>query len=103
MYCVINVHRPLSANVESILDMIRSIELNSRLKITHLINNSNISYGTTIKDVLNGQDIIEGVSKECGKPIEYISGMGDILSSLPKDLLNKAFPLDIFMRPIWDQ
>jgi hypothetical protein len=102
VYYVINVRRPLSSNEQDIIDMMESIEANSRLGVTHLINNSNISYETTISDILDGQAIVEKISKKIDKPIAYISGMPEVLKSLPVDLRTKAFPLNIFMRPPWE-
>ena len=103
MYYVINVHRPLSNNKQDIIDLLGSIESHSRLGVTHLINNSNLSYETTICDIMEGQPIVEQVSKELNIPIAYISGMPEILKLLPAELRIKAFPLDIFMRPLWEQ
>ncbi len=102
MYYVINVHRPLSGNKQDIIDMLRSIEFRSRLDVTYLVNNSNISHETTICDIMKGQPIVEEVSKELNIPIAYISGMPEILRLLPAELGAKAFPLDIFMRQLWD-
>ncbi|HZJ56691.1 MAG TPA: ATP-binding protein [Clostridia bacterium] len=103
VYYVINIRRPLSNNEQDIMDMLESIETNSRLGVTHLINNSNISYETTIRDLIDGQAVVEGISKVTGKPIAYISGTEEVLMSLPPDLKTKAFPLEIFMTPIWEQ
>lgn len=102
MYYVINVHRPLSSNKQDIMEMLGSIESHSRLKVTHLINNSNISYETTICDIMLGQSVVEGVSKELDIPIAYIAGKPDILKLLPLEFREKAFPLDIFMHPVWE-
>ena len=51
---------------------------------------------------LDGQAIVEKISKKIDKPIAYISGMPEVLKSLPVDLRTKAFPLNIFMRPPWE-
>lgn len=103
MYYVINVHRPLSNNKEDIMDMLASIESHSRLRVTHLINNSNLSHETKFCDIMGGQSVVEDVSKELNIPIAYISGKADMLKQLPTELREKAFPLEIFMRPPWEQ
>ncbi len=102
MYYVVNVYRPLSNNKEDIMDMLASIESHSRLHVTHLINNSNISHETTFYDIMNGQSIVEDVSRELGIPIAYISGKPDIIKMLPAKMRGKAFPLDIYMLPPWE-
>ena len=101
VYYVINVRRPLSSNEQDIIDMIEAIQANSRLGVSHLINNSNISYETTICDLLDGQAIVEKISMKINRPIAYISGMPEVLKGLPVELRTKAFPLNIFMRPPW--
>ncbi|HZJ82837.1 MAG TPA: ATP-binding protein [Clostridia bacterium] len=103
MFYVVNVRRPLSNNKEDIVEMLHSIESHSRLKVSYLINNSNISHETTIYDIMEGQDIVERVSAKLNIPIAYISGKPEILALLPDKLKLKAFPLDIYMLPIWEQ
>lgn len=103
MYYVINVYRPLSSNKQDIKQMLTSIESHSRLQVTDLINNSNISHETTICDILKGQAVIEELSKELNIPIAYIAGKAEILEKLSDKLRDKALPLDIYMRPPWEQ
>src|SRR5690606_16550204 len=43
MFYVINTKRPLSSTRGQIVNMLRSVEESSRLKVTYLINNTNLS------------------------------------------------------------
>lgn len=91
MFYVINTYRPLSSNSDDIISLLKNIEAVSRLKVTGLINNSNISYLTTDKDVLNGQKTVEDVSKQINIEISYTSGLEEVLKQIPSDLISKPF------------
>lgn len=91
MFYIINTYRPLSSEPGDILDLLKNIEIVSRLKVTGLVNNSNISHLTSAENVLNGQKIVEKVSKENNIEISYTSGLEEILKKIPADLISKPF------------
>ncbi|MDD4680362.1 MAG: hypothetical protein PHP79_05670 [Clostridia bacterium] len=101
MYYVINIKRPMSAAKEDILDMMREIQVKSRLKVTDLINNTNLSYETTICDIIDGNDLIKEVSQSVNIPISYITGLKELLVQLPEDLEGELLPISIYMKPPW--
>lgn len=101
MYYVINTKRPMSAAKKDILDMMQEVEKKSRLKLTDLINNTNISYETTIYDIINGQDLILEISQAAGLPIAYITGLKKLLEQLPEDMEGDLLPISIYMKPPW--
>ena len=103
MFFVINTKRPLTDNEDSIIDMLRQIEQSSRLTVTGLINNTNLSYISTLKELLEGQEIIENISREIMVPIRYITGENKILSQLPDYLKDKAFPISLYLQIPWEQ
>jgi len=79
MFFVINTRRPMTNTVEKIEGMIRSIEESSRIKVTRLVNNTNILQDTAMEDIMEGQKLIEHVSKELNIPVGFISGMLGVL------------------------
>ncbi|MCX7695209.1 MAG: ATP-binding protein [Caloramator sp.] len=101
MYFVINTTRPFTKDVEGILEYIRDIEAASRLKVKYLINNSNLSYETRIEDILNGQNIVEEVSKRTNIPIKYTVVREDLVEEVKDKIKNEIFPIKIFMLPPW--
>lgn len=68
---VVNIFRPTTANKELIIDAIHKLEGESQLKVTGLINNSNLMQFTTVNEVLEGEKVLKEVSKELGLPIIY--------------------------------
>lgn len=102
MYYVINIKRPLSSTADDIVDMLREIENSSRLRVTDLVNNTNLSNQTRTCDIINGQDIIIEVSKSTGLPITMVAGTEDILSRLPREYRHLVFPIKLYMKPPWN-
>lgn len=104
MYYVINTKRPLSASKEDILFMMREVQHKSRLPVTHLINNTNLSYETEICDIIKGQALISQVSKSVEIPIAYITGVKELLYQIAEHeegLKSILFPIRLYMNPPW--
>jgi hypothetical protein len=69
--CCINTFRPETSDSKRILDTIVLLEAQTQLKITGLINNTNLIDDTTEEDLIEGQRIIREVSKQLDIPILY--------------------------------
>ena len=112
VYFVINVHRPLSSSVESITELMDSIQLSSRLGITGLINNSNLSNETTGEVLAAGYAITAEVSKQSGIPVCYTAGTRSVLDEFtaygikhgysPK-YIGEYIEIERFMRRDWER
>ena len=68
---VINIYRPETSSVEKILKTITMYEAETQLKITGLINNTNLMKETTEEMLVEGEKIIESVSQRLNVPIVY--------------------------------
>lgn len=68
---VVNIYRPETETVEKIITAIDDIEGASQLRITGLINNSNLMDYTEPSMILKGQEILESVGKIKNVPIKY--------------------------------
>ena len=62
MIYVVNKYRPLTGEVESAVNLAKTIENKSKLKITSLINNSNIGNMTTGKNILDSIEYAQKIS-----------------------------------------
>ena len=69
--CVINIFRLETSSVEKILETITLLEAQTQLKITGLINNSNLINETVEQDIIDGEVIIEEVSRKLNITILY--------------------------------
>ncbi|MGI6704823.1 MAG: ATP-binding protein [Clostridia bacterium] len=101
MLYVVNALRPLSGTEEDVVNMLRAVERHSRLKVTGLINNTNLSYETQVYDIIKGQSLVEKVSKKLDIPVRMVSGMRKMLDQLPDGFKESFFPIDIYMTPPW--
>ncbi len=98
MLFVINKSRPLTQNADDISAYIADIQNASRLKITGLVNNTNLSHDTDLQVLMDGQAVVEAVSQRQGIPIKYISGKKEIVQLLPGALKEKAFGMDLYFQ-----
>lgn len=68
---VINANRPLVNTVEGVINSIRQIESVSRLKVSGLINNTNLGVETTLETIVKGYELTKKVSTKLNIPILY--------------------------------
>lgn len=97
MLFVINVFRPLTADCQSVCDMIANIEAVSRLQVTGLVNSSNLAGLTTKAELLAGQAVTDEVSQKTGIPCMYAAGLSSVLEALPPDFSVPTFSIDRYM------
>jgi len=95
-YYVINARRPLQEDSASVEEMLRQIEGRAKLKVTQLINNTNLAYETTEEDVEYGLKVVGEVSSHTGIPVAFTS-VGKWL----KEKYPDAFEVNIHTRPEW--
>lgn len=97
MFFVINAMRPMTANVCDICELAEKIEITSRIKITDIVNNTNLAYLTEVNHILQSVDLIEKCAAKMSVPVTYISGKSEILKKLPEVYKDKLFTLETFM------
>lgn len=100
MLFVINPYRPLTAERDQIIEMIRSIEAVSRQKVTGLVNSANLAGMTTKEETMTGRRITESVSQATGIPYLYTAVTPEVLAQLPQeasDFTKTLFTIQRFM------
>ena len=105
---VVNIRRPLAGTVEKVLHLQEEMQIHSRLKITGMINNTNLAEMTTVQELHDGYEIIKEVSERTGVPVKYTSGKRELLDRFlaepghdPK-YIGTPLPIDIYMRRDWN-
>jgi hypothetical protein len=68
---ILNANRPYVSTLTGAQETLLEIEKASRLKITGIINNSNVGSETTIEDVLKGMELSKNLSRELNIPLLY--------------------------------
>ena len=76
---VVNIRRPLAGTVEKIIHLQEEMQIHGRLKITGMINNTNLAQLTTPDELRDGYEMIREVSEKTGVPVAYTSGKKALL------------------------
>ena len=104
---VVNVRRPLSGTVEKILRLQEGMQSHSRLKITGMVNNTNLSIETTEEELRDGYEMLKKVSDITGIPVAYTTGKKVFLDKFlaeghdPK-YIGTPIAIDVYMHRDWD-
>ena len=77
---VINPLRPFTETVEGCLKVRQQIEQASRLSIDGIIGNANLIDETTVNDIYDGYDFVNGLCESSGLPLEFITVSQQLLS-----------------------
>lgn len=101
MYCVINTKRPLTDKKEDIIIVIEEININSRLKTTGLINNTNLSYETKCDDILTGEKIVLSACKDLKLPFIFTSLLEEHVNEYKNMSGSKLFPIKKYLNLPW--
>jgi nitrogenase subunit NifH len=101
LYFVVNNNRPQTSGLEDTEEYIRNIQYTSRLKVTHLISNTNLSYETTVEDILKGDKAVKELSKKIDLPYKYIVCRKDLIQEIEGKVEGEVFGIDIYMKPPW--
>ena len=104
---VINTRRPLAGTVEKIVRLQEDMQRHSRLKITGMINNTNLATATTPADLRDGYEIIKQVSDITGVPVKYTSGKKEMLDVFLAEghdakYIGTPLAIDTYMQRDWD-
>ncbi len=99
LFMVINWYRPLTRDVQSILEVKQEIEEAGRLPFTGIINNSNLGAETTAQCVLDSMDFAYGVSEAAGLPLVMTTVEERLYDGL-KGKIDHLFKMKLQARPV---
>lgn len=68
---VINIARPFSSTVDSIIKAYEQLRRVARINVDYLINNANLSYETSIDLIRKGEEILDEVSQRIEVPVKF--------------------------------
>jgi len=98
---VVNFFRCLTNTARQAADYLREIETACRLKVSAIVNNSNLGKATTPQDVCAS---IEEAAKLCEitqKPLLFTSAREDIARQLKRPS-SAIFPVNIYPKTLWE-
>lgn len=103
MHLVVNQKRPLTETAEEIVSIAREIEYASRLKVTDVVNNTNIGKFTDTETVISGIPVVRQASRMLGVDVSMIGVKKGNNIFLPKELEDKVFNIDIKIKMPWEK
>ncbi len=108
VFCVLNANRPETETAEGMLEHMCSIELETGLRTTGIINNTHLLRETAVGNMLDGYEVCREASRRSGVPIVFNTCRRDLLPELEKALHERGladeyqvYPIDLYMRPTW--
>ena len=102
MFFVINTKRPMTDTFEKIEQMISEVEGSSRLKVTKLVNNTNLLGQTSIDDIIMGHELIRSISDKLNIPVSFISGFRDLIEGIEQRLDTNVLYLEKMIKLPWE-
>ncbi len=103
LYFVVNTRRPFTKDTDGILKYVSSIEKASRLKVTALVNNSNLGLETDMETVISGHEVVRLAAGKLGVPVGFAASLRHLAADLEKALSVPVLPLELNMQPPWSQ
>lgn len=102
MYFVVNNMRPFTSDEQGTEEYIRAVEASSRLKVSYLVSNTNLSYETEIEHIIKGDEGITELSKKLNIPYKFTVCRKDLVDSIKGKVHGEeVFGIDIYMKPPW--
>ena len=101
MFFVINANRPMTKDLETAEQYLHAIEVTSRLKVTQLVNNTNLSYETGLADIEAGEHLVGELSEKLGIPQAFTGVRRDLVEEAKQCIHGEILPIDIYMKPPW--
>ena len=98
MWYVINSYRYLTERPEETLELMYEIEAVSRMRHTGIVNNSNLGRETTADTIRQALPYAEETAAQAKLPLVYTTYRNDLELSLPNGL-----PVDVFVKPVWEE
>ncbi len=94
MLMVINCYRPLTRDADSTLEVLQEIEAACGIRMTGLVNNSNLGAETTAEDVLASVSYARAVSEKTGLPLR-LTAVDARLTEALEGKIDHLFPLHL--------
>ena len=94
MLMVLNFYRPLTRDAQSMLEVMKEMELAAGMPFTGIVNNSNLGEETTSEDVLSTVEKANDFSKVCGLPLVFTTVREELFETL-RGKIADLYPLKL--------
>ncbi len=104
MLYLINCYRNLTKEPEDALQVLREIEAASRLKATHIVNNSHLKALTVPKTITDSLEFAKKTAELAGLPLAATTLPKDLSGdvSFDEQIYGERYPVDIYVKTVWE-
>lgn len=102
MYFVFNQHRPFSKTEGTTKTLLRSIEKTARLKVTGIVNNTNLMSFTDLPVLEAGEEAARVLAESCDLPLVFNAVSKDLAEAAAEILKAPILPLGLYMKRPWE-
>lgn len=102
MFFVVNASRPFSQAVEPAISLMRSIEKTSRLKVTGLVNNTNLMQFTDFSLLQKGEELALAIGQATNLPLVFNTVAHNLVDEATTVLHAPILPLQLYMKRPWE-
>ncbi len=101
MYYIVNHYRPLSADTQDSVSLLREIEAAARLKATGVVNNSHLKQETDEACILSAVPYGKEIAGELGLPLCFTTAPDTVAPKLLGKVEN-LHPVKVYVRSPWE-
>ena len=80
MLYVVNQRRLMTASVEEAVELMAEIEVNCRLRATHIVGNTHLKGETTAQSVVDAIPFAQGVAERTGLPLAFVTAPSPVFA-----------------------
>ena len=100
MLFVVNFYRPLTQDIEGVMKVLYEVQEASHMKVTHLVNKSNLGALTQAEDIIATDKKMRELSEKSGLPVYATTIREDLLDAVGDKVLNPV-PVKLHFRSEW--
>ena len=99
---VINPYRPFTSTIAGIKQLADEVSSGAHTHFDSIVGNPHIKELTTMKDFMDGLELIQQASKDMGLPIKFIGVSEDLYSEVKADSADEELlPMQMFVTYPW--
>ncbi len=104
---VVNTNRPMAGTPARLIRLMEDMQRKARWKVSGFVNNTNMSYETTVADLESGYSIVKQASEQTGIPVLYTTGKKEVLDAFLQTghdmkYVGTPYYVETYMHRDWD-
>ena len=104
---VVNTNRPMAGTPARLIRRMEDMQRKARWKVSGFVNNTNMSYETTVADLESGYSIVKQASEQTGIPVLYTTGKKEVLDAFLQTghdmkYVGTPYYVETYMHRDWD-